>query len=148
MSNKISINDFLAPSSANALPVELSTEELALVFGSSGGNVWASSDAAFQAQQQAQQNFDQAVQNTLESVGNLEMGSATRHANEAYNAYHDLQQANANLEQAVDNDWADYQHEAAIDQQIANGTGYSPSDANMTLSSGLPGVGDGGGGNY
>jgi hypothetical protein len=146
------INDIIALSQSShdtQFSALLSEEELCLVFGGSGGGggggggggSWAASDAAFADQQAAQERFDNAVQNGLEALGNLEMGSATRHANEAYNAYGDVQTATQNLYNAVDNDSSHADTQQQIDQQIANGHDYSPMDANMSNHDGSPGVG-------
>lgn len=140
------INDIIALSqSSNETPM-LSEEELCLIFGGSGGSGggggdWAASDAAFAAQQAAQERFDSAVQNGLQALGDLSMGSATRHANEAYNAYGDVQTATQNLHNALDSDAANVDAAHQVDQQIANGHNYSPMDANMSNYDGSPGVG-------
>jgi hypothetical protein len=102
---------------------------------------FASSTEAFNAQQAAQQKYDAAVQSTLESAGNMALGDATRHANEAYNAHNELQGATTNLEHAVDQDMANYTYYDAVNHQTEAGQGYTPADANMTSSSGLPSVG-------
>ncbi|MEY2930122.1 MAG: hypothetical protein RL033_871, partial [Pseudomonadota bacterium] len=95
----LNINDYILLGEG----LELSGDDLDLILGGSGpsgaqsdepnsstqgpppADTFASSNAAFEAQQQAQQKYDEAVRNTVESMGNLEMGAATRHANEAYN---------------------------------------------------------------
>jgi hypothetical protein len=144
MSIATKLNDIIALSQSTnekRSPELLTEDDLSLVFGGNG-NGFAASDAAFQQQQDAQARFDIAVQNGVEALGNLEMGSATRHASEALNAYGELQAATQNLHNAVDSDVANAHTQQQIDAQIANGHNYSPADANMTNADGSPGVGD------
>lgn len=139
------INDVIALSESpndTQRPALLTEEELCIVFGgSNGGSSWQASDAAFAQQQAAQARLDAAVQNGLEALGNLSMGSATRHANDAYNAYGEVSAATQNLHNALDSDAANMSAVVQIDNQIANGHNYSPMDANMTNYDGSPGVG-------
>ncbi len=143
------LNDIIAlgqTTSDTQMSALLTEEELCLVFGGSGGSGggggdWAASDAAFAQQQAAQERYDGAIQNGLEALGNGELGSATRHANEAYNAYGEVQTATQNLHNALDSDSARVDANHAVDTQIANGHNYSPMDANMSNHDGSPGVG-------
>ena len=135
------INDIIALGETSHDPPTLSEDELRLVSGSGGDNTWAASDAAYAAQQSAHERLNTAMQNGLEALGNLEMGSATRAANEAYNAYTDMQAATQDLYHALDSDAANYDAGYYVDQQISNGHDYSPMDANMTNYDGSPGVG-------
>jgi hypothetical protein len=143
MTIKTRINDIIenydALEGSNGTGV-VTEQELGAVFGGSGNAAYAASDQAFQDYVQAQQTYESARNDALQAAGNLEFGSATQHANEAYNAYQAMQDARTNLENAVDHDFAN-DTQTQIDIQIANGHDYSPVDGNMSNYDGSVGVG-------
>jgi hypothetical protein len=69
------------------------------------------------------------------------MGSATRHANEAYPAFGGVQTATQSRHATVASDSANAHTEHQLDQRMASGDNYSPMDANRSHHDASPGVG-------